>query len=66
MPCQNHTVQDQGTNVTVTLPFTHVLLCECACVCAAMWVLKWITVVPLATSAKPFPNIFKLSTTKGF
>lgn len=31
-----------------------------------MWVLKWITVVPLATSAKPFSNIFKLSTTKSF
>lgn len=41
-------------------------ICESGCLCVAMWVLQWITVVPLATSAKPFSNIFKLSTTVSF
>lgn len=31
-----------------------------------MWVLKWITVVALATLAKPLSNIVKLWTAKGF
>lgn len=53
-------MQEQGTNVAVTLLIISVT------VCVVMWVLKWIAVVPLATSAKPFSNIFKLSTTKGF